>query len=267
VDKEALLVQFKDFRKTAVGLQKEHGLSNYDAWVQSVTAVLTSSGQTQLRHPCAELRAVLSRYGAFLGASTSSVERTFALLVDAGKQRSMLSTINATVDLRLRLAPRGTEAANIVHAASKIWAQRFGCHKKSGPTRKRRWQSGTDSSHHQPSSLATQFTAKRRKAAAQLVVDVRRGGNAAASLQRLAANRLPWSAGHTKAQQCTNQRCCRPVCGGHVIRQSEIHTQLPRWRHTWPSWSRRSRPRHSGQGNCCPTRSPLMSVQLLRCWK
>ena len=201
VSHDALIAQFNDFRRAAVTYRKHHDLSNYDAWAKSLNALDASSSLTRDRHPCQELRAVLCRYGAFLGASASSVERTFSVLVNAaGKQRSSMSTTNMTVDLRLKTAPPCNAGDHVLLVkASAIWAQKFGLHKKSGPTRKRRWQGGGPNLVGGRSSLEAQITAKRRKAASQLVVNVREQGSASAALGRLARDHLPWTEGHTKA--------------------------------------------------------------------
>jgi len=114
-------------------------MDNFSAWRASVQAVAASSGQVQARHPRQALDKVLARYGAFLGASTSNVERSFAALLDAaGSRRSRLSTINMSNDLRLRLLEKNRPYEPLVDAARRIWSESFGMSRRSGKDRRRR---------------------------------------------------------------------------------------------------------------------------------
>ena len=197
VDPQCLRSQFVDFRLTAC-THHERGMDNFSAWRASVQAVATSSGQVQARHPRQALDKVLARYGAFLGASTSNVERSFAALLDAaGSRRSRLSTINMSNDLRLRLLEKNRPYEPLVDAARRIWSESFGMSRRSGKDRRRRWVAGVGK--QTKPTLEKDFIDKRRSAVNLLVTPTRKQTLAELELSAEKLSAGVWSEGHEKA--------------------------------------------------------------------
>jgi hypothetical protein len=199
VDPSALSVQFIDFRRTAA-VKHRQGVSNYDAWKESVAAVDASCVQTRTAHQRHALRDIIARYGAFLGASTSGCERSFASLLTAvGPTRSAMSTVSMLNDLKLHLLA-GTHChsdAHITDGAIKVWLSILPPVRKSGRARRTRWVSGLPRvSKHR--TVETNFLTNRRSAVSALSAKSKKRTH---KEMECAAGKLSasvWSEGHIK---------------------------------------------------------------------
>ena len=200
VDPKCLRSQFADFQLTARA-HHERGVDNFYAWRASVQAVATSSGQVQSRHPRQALDKVLARYGAFLGASTSNVERSFAALLDAaGSRRSRLSTINMSNDLRLRLLEKNRPYELLIGVTQRIWSESFGMSRRSGKDHGRRWVAGVRK--QAKPALEKDFVDKRRSAVGLLVTPTRKRTLTELELSAEKLSAGVWSEGHEKVSLC-----------------------------------------------------------------
>lgn len=196
VDKQPLLHQFNDFRRAAKG-HREKGLDNFNAWAQSVASVRASGAKTVASHERHALEQILTRYGTFLGASTSSVERNFSALTAAvGPQRSTLSTVSTASDLRLKVLDlTQDQQSNLVRQAQLIWLQHFGLCKTSGEHRQSRWKSSSCKK-----ALHAKMTFEdKQKLASSLKVPLRRRTMASIAQDAAAQAAGAWTASHDKA--------------------------------------------------------------------
>jgi len=169
---DRLEAQFQDFRKTAVH-HKDMGKTNFDAWTASVVSQQRLRSRTA--HPAAELLNVLAVYGVFIGgASTSSVERSFAALrVVHSSSRQSLNAPTIESDLRLKLFLDNVNSKSDTAAllqkklclqATKVWMATYPL-QRSGKANSRRWTSGSQKKVSKISH-ERQFLADRRKAVA-----------------------------------------------------------------------------------------------------
>ena len=201
VDPSALKSQYVDFRRTAV-VKHTQGVSNYDAWKESVRAVDASGGQTRTAHQRHALREILARYGAFLGASTSCCERTFASLVNAvGPQRSSMSGVSMTNDLKLVLlaGPHCQDNDDrIVDGAMKVWMSVLPPVRKSGKARRTRWVSGL-AANGRPSTVETNFLVARRSAVSSMSVASKKRTFSEMQHAAVALSASVWTAKHDQA--------------------------------------------------------------------
>ena len=201
VDPSALKSQYVDFRRTAV-VKHTQGVSNYDPWKESVRAVDASGGQTRTAHQRHALREILARYGAFLGASTSCCERTFASLVNAvGPQRSSMSGVSMTNDLKLVLlaGPHCQDNDDrIVDGAMKVWMSVLPPVRKSGKARRTRWVSGL-AANGRPSTVETNFLVARRSAVSSMSVASKKRTFSEMQHAAVALSASVWTAKHDQA--------------------------------------------------------------------
>ena len=142
LDADHLRNEFIDFRLFA---QRRHaqGLDNLDSWIASIKKVDASHSTLRAAHPREQLRALVSRYAVFIGATTSGVERSFsAILGVIGKQRALLSPHNLANDIKLKLLTIDVPDSVICQNAMQIWQSVYGKVRLSGSARARRWVSG-----------------------------------------------------------------------------------------------------------------------------
>ena len=208
IDHKLLRREFIDFRRTAVRKSKE-GMSNYDAWRESVMSVEKSSSRTQQAHPRAGLRHALARYGAFIGAGTSTVERAFSSFVKAvGPQRKTEDVHNMSSDLRLKmLAGTDVNDNRIIHRSMQIWSSVFPSVRKSGNKRRTRWVSGL--SRIKGTTLETAFTQKRQSAIKNILSTSRKRSIADVEADADHQSKDVWEAGHKQVPFLRALNCLR----------------------------------------------------------
>jgi hypothetical protein len=195
IDHKLLRHEFIDFRRTVVRKSNE-GMSNYDAWRESVMSVEKSSSRTRQAHPCVGLRQALARYGAFIGSGTSTVERTFSSFVRAvGPQRMTECVDNMSSDLRLKLL-HGTDVDDkrIIRRSMQIWSTVFPSTRKSGNARRTRWVSGL--SRKKGTTLETAFTQKRASAIKNILSTSRKRSIADVEADADQQSKDVWAIGH-----------------------------------------------------------------------
>lgn len=174
----------------------------YSAWSSSVRRT-RSKKATRRAHPSDNLLALLLRYGAFCGASTSSVERVFAKVDKViGADRATMSDIHIANELKLQLdVTSAGEEADLVKAARGIWVECFGLSRLSGPSRKRRWISGprskVASEEGRPGTERAWLQAKRAGTALVTQRLQRSREEAEAAARRLSTP--AWTPSHAKA--------------------------------------------------------------------
>jgi len=139
-----LSMEFEDFRRFAIDTYHHQStkepLSCYRAWVHSVQRMKGARDRRSL-HPSTNLLPLLARYGAFCGATTSGVERTFKeFCKQAGGERGSLNIEQASCELKLRTEVQLETVPGLVTAARKIWQECFGVARLPG--KERRWVSG-----------------------------------------------------------------------------------------------------------------------------
>ena len=202
LDTGRLQEEFADFRLFA---QRRHsqGLSHLDAWVESIKKVDASCSSQKAGHPRDQLRAAVSRYAVFVGATTSGVERSFsAILGVISKQRACLSTSNLAADIKLKLLTIDVDDAVICRNAMKIWESVYGTVRLSGIGRTRRWVSGRPRTCTSAGNKVTetQWLRNRRSAVDALVAicPKRTYAEMAASSTRQSA--AAWTDKHNKAR-------------------------------------------------------------------
>lgn len=124
IDNDALQSQFMTVRKMAIAIKAQKDVSMFEAWREA------SLRRMEYR----ALAAIMRRYGAFLGGSTSGVERTFAALrMVAGRDRRSLSTHGVLCNVRLKEGNFDKE--KLIVSASRIWIAAFGVVRLSGARR------------------------------------------------------------------------------------------------------------------------------------
>ena len=202
LDSQDTRIQYLDYYKMA---KRHHdkGMTNFDAWVASLEGVVQSSGTVRSKHKRDAIHKLMARYGAFIGASTSNVERSFAALLDAtGPRRASLAAHNMLTSLKLKLLEGGeTEDTLIIGRASRIWMECFGLHKASGMQRRPHWVSGLPSKSAK-SSFEKQFIRARRLGVTRRMTSCKRTWQDAADLATSARrmSRTAWADGHDKAR-------------------------------------------------------------------
>ena len=143
LDQSALVEQFFDFRCFAIiAFTRLNVKDTFEAWMQSVQSQNSRADRVRA-HPSDELRKLLFRFGAFLGASTGYVERCLgAVSKVVGPSRRRMSEDLQVVDAMLacnQLSP--ADEAEVLKAARSIYGEFY------GPVRRReaeakRWRSG-----------------------------------------------------------------------------------------------------------------------------
>lgn len=139
-----LKAEFEDFRRFAIDVYRRQStkepLSCYRAWVQSVHRMKGARDRRSL-HPSANLLPLLARYGAFCGATTSGVERTFKEFCKQSRgERGGLNFEQACCELKLRSEVQPENIPGLVAGARAIWQETFGAARRPG--KERRWMSG-----------------------------------------------------------------------------------------------------------------------------
>ena len=131
-------IDFQRFAKSAFDKSSVDELATYKAWVGSLSRVRKRSDQRQ-SHPSDTLAKLLARYGAFNGASTTSVERTFAVgNRQFGKHRQTMNLTLMVHELKLRMEVSAEIGATLIRAAQLIWVQTFGVARRSGRHNRKR---------------------------------------------------------------------------------------------------------------------------------
>lgn len=139
-----LNMEFVDFQRFAIDTYNRQSakepLSCYRAWVHSVERMKGARDKRSL-HPSTNLMPLMARYGAFCGATTSGVERTFKeFCKQAGKERGSLNIEQANCELKLRSEVQPENIPELVTAARAIWQECFGVARQTG--KEHRWVSG-----------------------------------------------------------------------------------------------------------------------------
>jgi len=155
----SLASEFADFQRTAKSAYDQSAtgaLAVHRAWLDSLRRVMQNTGQRKA-HPFDTLAKVVARYGAFCGASTTSVERTFAVSNhQIGPHRKSMNLTLQVYELKLRMELVESTGDKLINAAQAIWAECFGVARRSGHLhRDRRWVAG---------KLAMSSAAKRSEA-------------------------------------------------------------------------------------------------------
>jgi hypothetical protein len=203
LDAHQLQNEFADFRVFA-HRRHSHGLDHLDAWVASIKKVDMSSSITKAAHPREQLRAAVSRYAVFVGATTSGVERSFsAILSVINKQRALLSAHNLANDIKLKLLTVDVEDTVICRDAMKIWESFYGRVRLSGGGRPRRWVSGRTRHYSSVVNTEAQWLRNRRSAVDKLVASCQNqkrtyADMVASSTRRSAA---AWTGKHEEAHR------------------------------------------------------------------
>jgi hypothetical protein len=211
VDSRALMLQFTDFRKFAL-VKHKTGLNNFDSWKASV---LQLSPQARSHHERGALFHVLARYGAFIGASTSCVERTFsAVQHTAGLLRGSLSPGALEHDLRLKLLPipqtACAEQTALCQKAAKVWLATYG-RPRASP--RDRWISGLGTRTRSSTSMEVTFIKGRQAAVADLGRRSAKRSLDEIEQDAAASSLAVWGENHDKARHLDSSNVVRTVAG------------------------------------------------------
>lgn len=195
--------EFEDFRRFAIDVYHRQStkepLSCYRAWVHSVQRMKGARDRKSL-HPSSNLLALLARYGAFCGATTSGVERTFKeFCKQAGGERGGLNIEQANCELKLRSEVGPDSAPELVRAARAIWQECFGVARQAG--RERRWVAGKAKPSQRPSQRLSEsawLRGRRSTVAGMMASMVRRTPTETAAVATR-MSQATWTSSHNKA--------------------------------------------------------------------
>lgn len=194
-----LMSEFVDFRRFAIDVYNrvstKEPLSCYRAWVHSVQRMKGARDRQSL-HPSTNLLPLLVRYGAFCGATTSGVERTFKeFWKQASGERGGLNIEQVNCELKLRAEVPPATVPKLVAAARDIWQECFGVARL--PSAQRRWMSGKAT----PSQRLTEkawLRGRRSLVASMMTSSVRRSSIETAAVAAQMSQRA-WTSSHKKA--------------------------------------------------------------------
>ena len=150
LDASALSQQFLDGFRTAQSLLHSGKVeSSMEAWQSAIQMLRKNAArkvQSQAMASWAELQHVAARYFAFCGATTSGVEQSFAVYVDAvSDQRQNLKKDLQAGQLRMALQKPCQQVANhSVQIWSETWAAPRQCTGKKRLGRKAKARTGTE---------------------------------------------------------------------------------------------------------------------------
>ena len=132
----------------------------------------------------------LARHGAFNGASTTSVERTFAVgNQQFGKHCQSMNLTLMAHELKLRMEVSAEIGATLIRAAQLIWVQTFGVARRSGRhNRKCHWVAGKPAKNSKAKLKLTEAECLRRRRASVAALSQRRCRSA--TVVEAAARRL-----------------------------------------------------------------------------
>ena len=124
LDLRRLSLEFADHQAFAARRWKENAADSQPAAFLAAwtTSVLRTRQRTDVRRrrPSCQLHALLMRYAAFCGASTSSVERNFAKMDHIfGKDRAAIACHHLVNELKLQLDLPAQEEAEVVGRARR----------------------------------------------------------------------------------------------------------------------------------------------------
>ena len=124
LDSQTLYDELADHEHIARQIQKSTGGSSLRAWTCALQKTQARK-DLRTRHPCAQLRAVLVRYAAYQGISTSPVEQAFSKLGRTIAERS-LGPANEFAAMKLAIDGNVQEREHLCKMAQAVWPLHFG---------------------------------------------------------------------------------------------------------------------------------------------
>ena len=212
--------EFEDFQRFAIDVYHRQSakepLSCYRAWAHSVQRMAGARDRRSV-HPSTNLLPLLARYGAFCGATTSGVERTFKdFCKQANGERGAVNNDMVNCELKLRSEVLPGDVPRLVTAARDIWQECFGAARCPGT--ERRWVSGKVMLSKRQSETA--WLKGRRSLVATMTKSSIRRSPVETSAVAFRLSRIAWTSSHqTVAPRVLNEivvLCCVCVCDGLV---------------------------------------------------